>query len=88
MTQTSFYEALLPIEKTYWHKLADLFQLVAPQKPERGIETLILRARKASKHHGSDLEWELETVFQGAQERTRQRVALLGSCQLPKPPGN
>lgn len=83
MAQTRFYDSLSPIEKAYWHKLAELFQMVNPQKPEKGIEALILRARKASKQNGSDLEQELEAVFLGAQERTLRRVKLLSACQIP-----
>ncbi|HEY8269719.1 MAG TPA: hypothetical protein VIG33_02440 [Pseudobdellovibrionaceae bacterium] len=85
MSQASFYDSLSSLEKTYWHKLSEVFQLVAAQKPEKGIETLLLRARKAAEQNGTTLAQELETVFQGAQERTLRRMELLGACQLPKP---
>jgi len=84
MTSSDFYSQLSPLEQTYWHKLTDLFQLVDPQKPEKGCQTLILRARQASVKNESSLETELESIFQGAQERTLRRVALLGTCTLKK----
>ena len=84
MTQSSFYDSLLPIEQEYWHRLAELFQMVSHQKPEQGIQALILRARKASAENQTALNQELETMFLGAQERTLRRVALLGGCQLKK----
>jgi hypothetical protein len=45
MTSQDFYSDLSPLEQTYWHKLAELFQLVDPQKPEKGCKALILKAR-------------------------------------------
>ena len=84
MTSPDFYSDLSPLEQTYWHKLADLFQLVDPQKPEKGCKALILKARKNTLAKVSALETELELIFQGAQERTLRRVALLGMCTLKK----
>jgi len=84
MTESVFYNSLSQIEQEYWHQLADLFQLVNPQKPEKGIQSLILRARKSSGDNQSSLEQELDAVFQGAKERTLRRVALLNTCQLLK----
>ena len=84
MTESVFYNSLSQIEQEYWHQLADLFQLVNPQKPEKGIQSLILRARKSSRDNQSSLEQELGAVFQGAKERTLRRVALLNACQLLK----
>lgn len=86
MTEHLFYDELSSIEKTYWHQLSDLFELVSPQKPEKGIKTLILRARSAARHPGSNLETELEKIFQGARNRTLKRVALLSACQIPDSP--
>lgn len=83
MSSTTLYESLSELERTYWHKLAELFQLVEPQKPEKGIQALILRARKASAENQSPLTDELETMFQAAKERTLRRVELLNRCQFP-----
>lgn len=83
MSSAAFYESLSALERTYWHKLAELFQLVDPQKPEKGIQALILRARKASAEKQTPLADELETMYQAAKGRTLQRVELLSRCQLP-----
>jgi hypothetical protein len=83
VSSTAFYESLSELERTYWEKLAELFQLVNPQKPEKGIQALILRARKASAENQSPLADELESMFQAAKERTLLRVELLNRCQLP-----
>jgi hypothetical protein len=88
MNLAAFYESLSELEKYYWHKLADLFQLVSPQKPEKGIHALILRARKASNDSQAPLDGELETMFQAAKERTLRRVELLSHCQRSYPSGN
>jgi hypothetical protein len=82
MLSSDFYKALSPIEKEYWYKLFELFQLVNPQKPEKGIETLLLRAQKAALQNGSAIEKELETIFQGAHERTHRRLERLRSCKI------
>ncbi len=82
MTSTAFYESLSELERAYWYKLAELFQLVDPQKPEKGIQALILRARKASTDNQLPLADELVTMFQAAKERTLRRVELLSRCQL------
>ena len=82
MTFQDFYSDLSALEQTYWHKLADLFQLVEPKKPEKGCKALILKARKSSLEKQSSLEAELELIFRGAEERTLRRVALFGNCQL------
>lgn len=83
MSSTAFYESLSELERTYWHKLAELFQLVDPKKPEKGIQALILRARKASAENQLPLADELKSIFQAAKERTLRRVELLSRCQLP-----
>jgi hypothetical protein len=84
MSYTDFYESLS--SQRYWHKLADLFQLVQPQKPEKGCKALILKARQASIENQSSLEMELAIVFQGAEERTHRRVGLFGHCKPFKKP--
>jgi hypothetical protein len=83
MLQSDFYKTLLPIEQVYWHKLAELFQRVNPQKPEKGIQALILRARNAATENAGLLEEELERTFQAAKERTERRIQLLSQCHLP-----
>jgi hypothetical protein len=83
VSSTALYESLSALERTYWHKLAELFQLVNPQKSEKGIQALILRARKASAENLSPLADELEATFQVAKERTLRRMELLSRCQLP-----
>jgi len=82
MTSPDFYSDLSPLEQTYWHKLAELFQLVDPKKPEKGCKALILKARKSSLEKVSSLETELELIFQGAEERTQRRMSLFGNCKL------
>jgi|GEM_PF-2178045 len=80
-----FYQTLSPVEQIYWHKLAEVFQMVSVQKPEKGIKALLLRARVDALTSGVSLEEALKAVYQGARERTERRVALLSRCQLPKP---
>ena len=81
MLSPNFYETLTPVEQAYWHRFAELFQLVAAQKPEKGIETLIRRARNAATEKGHGLSEELESTFQAAQARTLRRIELLNRCQ-------
>lgn len=74
---------MTPLEQVYAQKLTDVFALVAAQHPQKGIETLLNRARLASKQNQTPLEVELEAVYQGALARTQARLALLNAC--PKP---
>jgi len=82
MNPSVFYESLTEIEKLYWQRLAELFQMVNPQKPEKGIQALILKARRYSSENDVPYEQALEDVFQGAKERTLRRVELLSQCPI------
>jgi hypothetical protein len=82
MSSSSFYESLTETEKVYWQRLADLFQMVNPQKPEKGLQALISKARSSSIENGVPYEQVLEDVFQGAKERTLRRVKLLNQCSM------
>jgi hypothetical protein len=77
-----FYQSLNTLEKEAWHHLAELFQQVSPQKPEKGIRTLILRARDDAEKQGLPLEEALKRMLAGATERTLRRAALLSQCGL------
>jgi hypothetical protein len=77
---TDFYATLSPLEKTYWHKLDEVFAQVSPQKPEKGLRTIIQRARKEVLKTGEDLELVLEQHFQSVKERTERRIALINEC--------
>jgi hypothetical protein len=79
-----FYLSLSTLEQSYWQRLQTLFQLVQPQKPEKGIKTLILRAREQAASQNSTLEIALEQIFEGAAQRTQNRVKLLQQCSLPR----
>ena len=85
MTEGVFYHSLGPLEKAYWHKLDAVFQQVQPQKPAKGIEALLKRARTAAAQANVTLEQALEEVLQGAVERTERRVRLLNQCSLNPP---
>ena len=78
----TFYQSLSPIEQAAWHRLDELFQLVQPQKPEKGIKTLIIRARAQAAAQNIPLETALQQMITGASERTHKRLALLQTCSL------
>lgn len=80
-----FYQSLNALEKEYWHRLYEIFQRVNPQKPEKGIRTLITRARQSALLNQVPLDIALQDVLQGAIERTNRRVELLNRCSLKKP---
>ena len=77
-----YYQTLSPLEQAYWHRFHDLFQLVQPQKPEKGIRTLIARAQRHAEQHGVSLAEALEQSYLGASERTHKRLQLLQQCPL------
>ena len=56
--------------------------MVNPQKPEKGLTTIIKRARDEAQGTGENLEHVLERHYQGAKERTERRVTLLNHCEL------
>ena len=78
----AFYQTLSPLEQSAWKRLHAIFQNVHPQKPEKGIKALILRARETARQQNIALEIALETILAGATERTERRVQLLQQCRL------
>lgn len=82
MELKAFYQSLNPLEKIYWKKFDILFKKVSAQKPEKGIYTLIERARKIAKTEHIPLKLALEKMLEGATERTERRIALLNQCDL------
>lgn len=71
---------LTPLEEAYRQKLLSLFALVDPQKPEKGVRTLLKRARHRADAEGISYEQALADMYAGAEERTHRRVALLKAC--------
>lgn len=82
MSPPSFYETLSPLEKKYWEALYALFQRVQPAKPEKGIQALLIRARKLVDEQNVLPEAALERILREATERTDRRVELLNRCAL------
>jgi hypothetical protein len=80
--QDNFYHSLHPLERETWHQLHELFQLVQPRKPEKGIRSLILRARALADTQALPLEIALAQTLASASERTHKRVELLNQCAL------
>ncbi len=78
--KTDFYDTLSPLEQAYWHRLSEVFALVNPQQPEKGLITIIQRARDEAKNTEEALEHVLERHYQGAKERTKRRVYRLNQC--------
>lgn len=85
MNSNDFYQTLNPLEKEYWHQLDSVFQQVQPQKPEKGIQALLMRARQRTVTEKIPLEQALQRMLQGARERTERRVQLLNQCALKTP---
>ena len=85
MDVQNFYASLTPLEKNYWEQLDILFQRVSAQKPEKGIQTLIIRARALAAAQNMPLSAALEETLKGATQRTERRIALLGHCALMSP---
>lgn len=79
----TFYRSLNLLEQSYWQQLYDVFQLVQPQKPEKGIKALIIRARALADNENISLEAALQSILEGATLRTENRVKLLNQCKLP-----
>lgn len=76
------FDDLNPAERLFIERLAQVFAMVNPQKPEKGMMALLTRARQLAKETGQPLELVLEEVYQGAKERTERRVQLLSQCSL------
>jgi hypothetical protein len=64
-------------------RLSALFSLVSAQKPQLGIQTLVLRARKMVEEEHVSLSDALEVIYQGALKRTEARLTLMQQCALP-----
>lgn len=79
---SDFYTTLSAVEKIYWHKLADVFALVSPQQPQKGLITIIQRACEEARSTGKTLDEALEEHFLGAKERTERRMVLLNQCNV------
>ena len=75
-----------PLEQAYREKLLELFKRVDPKKPEKGVRTLIQRARAKAANEGIAPERALEEIYRDAETRTLRRLELLSSCPLQKPP--
>ncbi len=73
---------LSSVEQAYWEKFLDVFMLVSPAKPEKGIVALIKRSRKRAERDNLELETVLEEELVAATERTHRRMALLASCSI------
>ena len=73
---------LTPLEQVYAEKLCVLFARVDARHPEKGIETLLQRARSLSRQKSLPIGQALDEVYQGAVERTERRLLLLGQCSL------
>jgi hypothetical protein len=80
--QDNFYNSLHPLERETWHQLYEVFQLVQPRKPEKGIRCLILRARALADTQALPLETALAQILASASERTYRRIELLNRCSL------
>jgi hypothetical protein len=68
------------LEQRYCERFLALFARVEAQQPEKGIRTLIARARTLALESGQSLEVALELVYQEALERTERRLALISQC--------
>lgn len=77
-----------PLEAEYRDKLLALFQRVQPRVPDKGIRTLLARARKRMADEGLPQALVLEEMYRGALERTERRVRLLERCPLSNPDVN
>ena len=71
------------IFKTFEQRCIALFALVQAEKPEKGIATLIARAKaKMTESPELTLEQALEIEYQEAKRLTENRLNLLGQCKL------
>ncbi|WP_373531767.1 hypothetical protein [Vampirovibrio sp.] len=93
MDSSSFYASLTDLESRYWDQFKALFQRVSAQKPEKGIQTLIIRARAMAAAQNIELAVALEETLAAATQRTERRIALLNACPVvstpqQEPPGS
>ncbi len=75
-------DTLSPLEREYRQKLLDLFSLVNPRQPQKGVQALLTRARERVLAEGIPPEQALTEMYAGAEARTMRRVALLNACTL------
>lgn len=89
MPDSPYYQSLSPLEKTYYNYFWSLFLRVDAAQPEKGIRSLLKRARlKADKdNREQDLQTYLALELSDATERTEKRLALINNnpCPLTKP---
>ncbi len=69
-------------EVAFCQRLLPLFALVSSQKPEKGMRTLILRARARVDEEQLTLQETLDLEYEGAKARTEARLRLLGNCTI------
>jgi hypothetical protein len=81
-----FLKDLSPLEATFALKLFALFALVASEKPEKGVRTLLNRAYAHAEKEHCTLAESLDVVYEAAALRTHRRVALLNTCGLKQSP--
>jgi lysine/ornithine N-monooxygenase len=82
MTSLSELEPLTELEKCFVDKLHKVFAQVHPQKPEKGVAALLKKAREQAAQSNQSLAEILETLYQGAVERTERRIKLLSQCDI------
>jgi hypothetical protein len=78
--ENSMNEPLSELERHFRERLLVLFARVDAQQPEKGVQTLLLRAHAIASETKQPLAQVLEAVYQDALERTERRLALLNQC--------
>lgn len=79
------YEQLNNVEQQYWDKWMQLFLKVDPKHPEKGIVTMIKRARAYAEKEKISLEQSLSKFYKESEERTERRMYLLSLCSVKQP---
>ncbi len=69
-------------EEAFCERLVPLFALVSSQMPEKGMRTLIMRARARVDQEQLSIQESLDLEYEGAKARTEARLRLLGNCSL------
>lgn len=73
------------LNEVYAGKLAEVFSWVDARLPEKGIETILSRARREADEKNLPYAHMLEQHYQGVLERTQRRLRLIAQCSvLPK----
>jgi hypothetical protein len=65
----------------------ELFAMVEARHPERGIATLVGRARTLAQSESIPFSVALDTIYAAAEVRTHARLRLM-QCRLPVGEGN